>query len=233
MSRPSTPAHLSRRGLLAAAGAVGATGLSLAAARPAAAATLPTPAGTVAVIGDSTVGRSPDRYRAALVAMGYAPEKVYVNGLGGRPLTTKPTFRGQTSMQAIDLAKAALGTVDTWLVSLGINSFFLSDADFRLQVRQLLDLMVPSRVLWYDTSQQSPTNPSSLRTTASLREVVDADPAGTTLRWHEYVHASTVNLPELWADSTHNSNAGFDLRAMFGAAAVGLLIDPPVVTPAR
>src|SRR5699024_5450901 len=73
-------------------------------------------------------GQGKTRIVSELIDSGYLPESISFYAVGGKEIEL-PDVHGRTTVQDIADAREALGGVEKWIIALGTNNVYMTDAE--------------------------------------------------------------------------------------------------------
>jgi len=178
----------------------------------------------VGVIGDSLTaqdGQGKTRIVSELIDSGYLPESISFYAVGGKEIEL-PDVHGRTTVQDIADARAALGGIEKWIIALGTNNVYMTDAEIESAMDTVLAALGDDEFVWMGLAFKGAENVDAARVNPLIQAKVEAAPNGTFLDWNSYVHNGRDETG-LWGteDSTHMSEAGYALRNEFMVDGLG------------
>ena len=200
--------------------------------------TNPTP--TLAIIGDSLTEWSqgnaspPTREattRAKMATAGYASSDTYWYGKSGKGLVAADSA-GKTTMQNIADARAALGTVNVWVIALGTNNTSDSTATYAANMRQILNAIYVTgnendRVVWVNLAFYSKTDTRSTTYNPVIASTIAEYSKASVLDWHAQIHQTGIYDTADWiypTDGVHMTTQGFAKRDASIAAKITVTV---------
>lgn len=157
-----------------------------------------------------------------LVASGIPPENVYFWGVGGKRISVPSTAstnnngNAKTTMQNIQDARAALGTIDTFLIALGQNDVPFTSPEIEGYVDALLaEIGAGPKVVWISLSALQTASADHVRINGILQAKLAARPNSFLADWNAYIRSvdGGANPSPLWdVDGIHMTPLGYQTQ---------------------
>src|SRR5699024_2253557 len=117
----------------------------------------------------------------------YLHESISFYAVGGKEIEL-PDVHGRTTVQDIADARAALSGIEKWIIALGTNNVYMTDAEIESAMDTVLAALGDDEFVWMGLAFKGAENVDAARVNPLIQAKVEAAPNGTFLDWNSYVH---------------------------------------------